>query len=88
MNRGIVLINLGSPDSASVRDVRRYLHQFLMDERVLDIPYISRFFLVHAVIAPFRAPKSAKVYKELWDERGSPLLYYSQDQQKLLQEDI
>jgi len=87
MNRGIVLMNLGSPDSASVRDVRKYLHQFLMDERVIDIPYLSRFFLVHAVIAPFRAPKSAALYKSIWTREGSPLIAISNRLRKLLQQD-
>lgn len=57
-----------------------------MDRRVIDIPAVSRFFLINGVIAPFRAPKSAKVYKELWTDRGSPLLYHSEDVTKLLQE--
>ncbi len=73
------MINLGTPDSPSVRDVRKYLREFLMDKRVIDIPYISRWMLVNLVIAPFRAPKSAKVYQELWEERGSPLLFNGLD---------
>ena len=56
-----------------------------MDRRVIDIPYLNRFFLINAIIAPTRAPKSSKVYKELWDERGSPLLYYGMDVKELLQ---
>ncbi len=83
---GVLLINLGTPDSPSVPDVRKYLREFLMDRRVIDIPPINRFFLINGIIAPFRAPKSSKVYKELWTERGSPLLYYGLDVQKLLQQ--
>lgn len=79
-------MNLGTPDSPRVRDVRRYLRQFLMDGRVIDIPFLSRLLLVNLIIAPFRAPKSSKVYKKLWTERGSPLLFYGEDLQKLLQE--
>src|ERR1700753_894003 len=72
---GVLLVNLGTPDSPSVPDVRKYLFQFLNDPRVIDINPIARLFLVNLIIVPFRAPKSAKIYKELWDEKGSPLLY-------------
>lgn len=83
--KGILLVNLGTPDSPEVPDVRKYLREFLMDGRVIDIPYISRFFLVNGIIAPFRAPKSAKIYKELWTDKGSPLLYYGVRVTELLQ---
>ncbi|MEO1051527.1 MAG: ferrochelatase [Bacteroidota bacterium] len=73
---GVLLINLGTPDSPSVGKVRSYLSQFLNDPRVIDIPWLLRKILVNLIIVPFRAPKSAKVYKELWTENGSPLLYY------------
>lgn len=82
---GVLLINLGTPDSPSTPDVRRYLREFLMDRRVIDIPPVNRFFLINGVIAPLRAPKSAKVYNELWDDRGSPLLYYGLEVKDLLQ---
>lgn len=82
---GVFLINLGTPDSPSTPDVRKYLREFLMDRRVIDIPPINRFFLINGVIAPLRAPKSAKVYNELWDDRGSPLLYYGVEVRDLLQ---
>ena len=83
---GVFLINLGTPDSPSTPDVRKYLREFLMDRRVIDIPVISRFFLINGIIAPFRAPKSAKVYKELWQPEGSPLKFYGIQVKKLLQE--
>ena len=73
---GVLLVNLGTPDSPSVPDVRKYLREFLMDKRVIDIPFLSRWLLVNLIIAPFRAPKSARVYKELWEERGSPLMFH------------
>jgi len=76
---GVLLVNLGTPDSPSVPDVRKYLREFLMDKRVIDIPFISRWLLVNLIIAPFRAPKSAKVYKELWEDRGSPLMFHGLD---------
>src|SRR4051812_40254093 len=88
MKTGVLLINLGTPDSPSVGDVRKYLREFLMDKRVIDIPVINRFFLINGIIAPFRAPKSAKIYKELWEERGSPLLFYGLDLKKLLQQSL
>lgn len=84
--KGVLLINLGTPDSPSVSDVRKYLREFLMDEYVIDLPYLTRWFLVNIIIAIFRAPKSAKIYKELWDERGSPLLYLGLDVKELLQQ--
>jgi ferrochelatase len=72
--RGVLLVNLGSPASPSVRDVRRYLREFLMDERVLDIPSLPRALLVNAIIAPFRASKSAEAYRAIWSDEGSPLI--------------
>jgi len=82
---GVLLINLGTPDSPSVSDVRKYLREFLMDRRVIDIPFFNRFLLINLIIAPFRAPKSAKIYKDLWTERGSPLLFYGIELKELLQ---
>lgn len=75
---GVLIINLGTPDSASVSDVRKYLREFLMDRRVLDIPSWRRFLLVNCVIAPFRSPQSAKGYRDLWTPQGSPLKVYAQ----------
>lgn len=88
LKTGILLVNLGTPDSPSVQDVRKYLREFLMDERVIDIPYISRWMLVNLIIAPFRAPKSAKEYQKLWVERGSPLKFYGQDITQTLQDKL
>lgn len=73
---GILLVNLGTPDSPATSDVRKYLVEFLTDERVIDIPTIQRQLLVRGIIGPFRAPKSAKSYKEIWTEEGSPLMIY------------
>ncbi len=82
---GVLIVNLGTPDSPSVPDVRKYLREFLMDGRVVDFPFIPRWALVNLIIAPFRAPKSAKIYKELWTENGSPLKIYGQANEKQLQ---
>ncbi len=83
--KGIVLMNLGSPDSTEVKDVRRYLKEFLMDERVIDVPYLLRAFLIHGIIVPFRAPKSAEAYKTIWSKDGSPLVVLTKQLQKALQ---
>src|SRR5690606_4842968 len=60
-------------------DVRKYLREFLMDRRVMDIPFLSRWLLINLIIAPFRAPKSAVEYRKLCTDRGSPLLYRAED---------
>lgn len=86
--KAVLLINLGTPDSPSVKDVRSYLSQFLNDPRVIDIPWLSRKILVNMIIVPFRAPKSAAIYKKLWTSDGSPLLYYSREVQKLLTSEL
>ncbi|SES10766.1 ferrochelatase [Pedobacter rhizosphaerae] len=87
--KGILLVNLGTPDSPSVPDVKKYLDQFLMDERVIDIPKLNRTLLVKGIIVPFRSPKTAKLYREIWDkETGSPLLYYSELQAGMLQDKL
>src|SRR6056297_3348080 len=77
---GVLLINLGTPDSPKVGDVRKYLSEFLNDPRVIDVPWLLRKILVNLIIVPFRAPKSAKIYKELFDLNGgtSPLLVYGE----------
>ena len=81
---GVLLINLGTPDSPSVSDVRSYLSQFLNDPRVIEISWLARKLLVNFIIVPFRAPKSAAIYKKLWTKDGSPLLYYSKKVEGLL----
>ncbi len=85
---GVLLIQLGTPDSPSTSDVRTYLSEFLNDPRVIDLPWLARKLLVNGIIVPFRAPKSAKIYKKLWEHGNgvSPLLTYTQSVQKLLSE--
>jgi protoporphyrin/coproporphyrin ferrochelatase len=82
--RGVLLVNLGSPDSPSVSDVRRYLREFLMDPRVIDVPYPIRFAIVHGFILPFRPRKSAEAYAKIWTQRGSPLVSISHSLQRRL----
>ena len=70
--RAVLLVNLGSPDTPSVPDVRRYLNEFLMDERVVDLPWALRRFLVSAIILPRRPKASAEAYESIWTPEGSP----------------
>ena len=81
-------MNLGSPDSTSVKDVRKYLNEFLMDGRVIDIPYLARTLLVKGIIVPFRAPKSAEAYRTIWTEKGSPLVEFTRQLQNKVQQQI
>jgi len=86
--RALLLMNLGSPDSTSVKDVRRYLNEFLMDGRVIDIPYLVRSLLVRGIIVPFRAPKSAEAYRSIWTDEGSPLIVLTKQLQEAVQQKI
>ena len=81
-------MNLGSPDSTEVKDVHKYLMQFLMDGRVIDYPYLFRKILVGGIIVPTRAPKSAQAYKTIWTKEGSPLLVFSKKLQQALQQQV
>ena len=85
---GVLLIQLGTPDSPKTSDVRRYLGEFLNDPRVIDLPWLGRTLLVNGIIVPFRAPKSAKVYKELWEFGNgvSPLITHTENVTKKLQD--
>jgi ferrochelatase len=87
MKTGVILIQLGTPDSPKTSDVRRYLSEFLNDPRVIDLPWLPRKLLVNGIIVPFRAPKSAKVYKELWQhgEGKSPLKVHTEKVVELVQ---
>jgi len=75
--RAVLLVNLGSPDSTSVPDVRRYLREFLGDERVLDLPDAARWLLLEGIILRTRPKKSAHAYQEIWTDQGSPLIVTS-----------
>jgi ferrochelatase len=74
----IVLLNTGTPRSCQPKDVKRYLHEFLLDDRVLDYPSWLRNLLVKGIIVPLRHKKSAKAYARIWQESGSPLMTNSQ----------
>ncbi len=75
---GVLLVQLGTPDSPEVPAVRRYLREFLSDPRVLDMPAPARALLLHAVILPFRPRRSAEAYEKIWTDAGSPLLLHTQ----------
>jgi len=87
-DRGVLLVNLGSPDSPTVPDVRRYLGQFLMDERVLDVPWLLRKLIVSGFILPFRPKQSAEAYRQIWTEEGSPLVVISRRVAEKLQAQV
>jgi ferrochelatase len=79
MKTGILLLNLGTPDSCDAPAIRRYLAEFLMDPYVVDIPWIARFLLVHGIILRTRPGRGVEAYLKIWTDRGSPLLFHSQD---------
>ena len=86
--RGVLLMNLGSPDSTDVKDVKKYLDQFLMDGRVIDKPWLFRALLVKGIIVPFRAPKSAEAYETIWTKDGSPLIVLSKQLRDAVQQQV
>jgi len=83
--KGILLVNLGSPDSTDPKDVRKYLDEFLMDPRVIDVPRWARILLVRGIILNTRPKKSAAAYKKIWWEEGSPLIVISERLQRKIQ---
>lgn len=85
MSKGVLLVNLGSPDSPSVPDVRRYLNEFLMDSRVIDVAWPLRRFIVGMILIN-RPKESAHAYQTIWTKEGSPLVITSRNVQKKLQE--
>ena len=76
---GLLLVNLGTPDSPKPADVRRYLREFLSDPRVIDVNPLLRFIFLNFIILPFRPKKSGEAYEKIWTERGSPLLFHGLD---------
>ncbi len=83
---GVLLINLGTPDDPSVTSVRRYLREFLLDPRVINLPAVLRWLLIYAVILPFRSRRSADVYRQIWTANGSPLRQHTIDLAKAVGE--
>ncbi|AXO80867.1 ferrochelatase [Olleya aquimaris] len=86
MKKGVLLVNLGSPESPEPKDVKKYLGEFLMDERVIDVPLWARTLLVKGIILNTRPKQSAKAYKKIWWDNGSPLIVLSEQLQEQVQQ--
>ena len=86
--KGILLVNLGSPDSPNPKDVKKYLGEFLMDERVIDVPLWARNLLVKGIILNTRPKASAAAYKKIWWEEGSPLIVISERLKQKVQKQV
>jgi len=86
MSHGILLVNLGTPDSPKKGDVRCYLTEFLTDKRVIDLPPLKRQLLVRGLIVPKHCRQVAKYYESIWTKEGSPLLVHGKRVEALLQE--
>src|SRR6202035_3557563 len=85
LKRGIILMNLGSPDSTDVRDLRKYLNEFLTDKRVIDYSWLFRKIIIQGIVVPSRAPKSAEAYRTIWTKNGSPLIQFTRELAEKLQ---
>ncbi|HET7001440.1 MAG TPA: ferrochelatase, partial [Puia sp.] len=87
MKRGIILMNLGSPDSTEVDELRKYLNEFLTDKRVIDSWFV-RNILMRSVIIPKRAPESANAYRTIWTKSGSPLIQFTRELSEKLEREV
>jgi ferrochelatase len=77
--KGVLLVNLGSPESPTAKDVKPYLDEFLMDKYVIDVPFLLRALLVRGIILQTRPKKSAAAYAKVWTDEGSPLIVLSKE---------
>lgn len=84
--KGVLLVNLGSPESPTAKDVKPYLDEFLMDEYVIDVPYLLRALLVRGIILQTRPKKSAEAYARIWTKEGSPLIVISKKMHQKVQQ--
>jgi ferrochelatase len=84
--KGVLLVNLGSPESPTAKDVKPYLDEFLMDKYVIDVPYLLRALLVRGIILRTRPEKSAEAYSKIWTEEGSPLISLSKKMHKKVEQ--
>ena len=84
----VVLINIGTPESLAKKAVATYLHAFLMDPRIIPLPRVLRWLLVHGIIVPRRAKQSLHAYQQIWQPEGSPLAVYSQNLQDRLEQEL
>tara|TARA_R110002049_G_scaffold77568_16_gene198473 strand:- start:1450 stop:2490 length:1041 start_codon:yes stop_codon:yes gene_type:complete len=88
MKKGVLLVNLGSPDSTNPTDVKKYLDEFLMDPRVIDVPKWARILLVRGIILNTRPKKSAEAYQKIWWKEGSPLIVLSERLQEKVKNNV
>jgi protoporphyrin/coproporphyrin ferrochelatase len=88
MKRAVILANVGTPDKPEAWAVLRYLTQFLNDYRVIDLPWLGRLLLVNGIIIPFRLKNSTRLYKRLWTDKGSPLLYLTESLANKLEKEL
>ncbi|MFQ5627733.1 MAG: ferrochelatase [bacterium] len=86
--KGVLLVNLGSPDSTEVEDMKVFLREFLMDKNVIDAPYLIRKMIVEWFILPRRPKQSAEAYRSIWRQDGSPLIVISRNLQRLIQANL
>lgn len=84
----VLLMNVGSPDAPTKPAVKKYLTEFLNDKRVIDLPWLLRKILVNLIIIPFRVKKSTALYRKLWTDKGSPLIYISEELKNKLQQEL
>ncbi len=85
---GFLLINTGSPDAPEIPETRRYLRQFLSDPRGIDMAPLGRWLLLNFIILPFRPKQSSHAYKQIWTDRGSPLIFHSEDFRDALRKEL
>ncbi len=85
---GVLISNLGTPDSPSRKDLKKYLNQFLMDKRVIDLPRLLWIPILKIIILNIRPRKSAKLYRSIWTDKGSPLMVFSKNILKKLSDSI
>ncbi|MGH1471188.1 MAG: ferrochelatase [Cellvibrionaceae bacterium] len=85
---GVLIVNLGTPDAPTPKALRVYLKEFLWDPRIVEIPRLIWWFILNVIILQVRPKKSAKAYKSIWTERGSPLAYHTADQSKGIEESL
>ena len=83
--KGVLLVNLGSPESPTPKDVKPYLDEFLMDKYVIDVPFLLRALLVRGIILQTRPKKSAEAYARIWTSEGSPLIVISKKMHQKVQ---
>ena len=86
--KGVLLVNVGSPDSPAVKDIKRYLREFLMDERIIDLPYLLRYTLVNGIILNTRPPKTSTAYQKIWWNEGSPLIVITKRLTEKIQQQV